>query len=69
MEADVFAALPVAVLFAFLSGVMVFIATYIHFPRMEKRKRIALSLKNAFALAIALLFLVYAFLVLILRNV
>jgi hypothetical protein len=46
-------------MFALVFGIMIFLGTYIHFPMMEREKRIEISLKNAVSLALILLLLVY----------
>ena len=63
IEAVIMAILP----FALLGGLMTFLGTYIHFPKMDSRERMALSLKNAVYLTVALAFLVCLFLALILN--
>jgi hypothetical protein len=59
MNSNLFVTLPVAVMFAFVFGIMIFLGTYIHFPKMERKKRIEISLINAVSLALILLLLVY----------
>lgn len=59
MKSNLFVTLPVALMFALVFGIMIFLGTYIHFPMMEREKRIEISLKNAVSLALILLLLVY----------
>ena len=59
MNSNLFVTLPVAVMFTLVFGIIVFLGTYIHFPMMEREKRIEISLKNAVSLALILLLLVY----------
>jgi len=61
--------LPITLVFALLGGLMIFIGTYAHFPKMEERKRILLSLKNAIYIMVTLMVLACLFLVLFLREV
>ncbi|NOZ80627.1 MAG: hypothetical protein GXP63_03045 [DPANN group archaeon] len=35
-------------------GIMTFLQTYLHFPKMERQKRIALSVKNATIMGVAM---------------
>jgi len=68
MKIDLLIALPITAVFGFLGGLAVFLATYIHFPKMEQRKRFMLSLKNAACLSLILIILVYLFLFLLFAN-
>jgi len=45
-------------LFCAILWVMVFLQTYMHFPKMEKQKRLFMSVINATALSLSLLVLV-----------
>jgi len=60
--------LPITLVFALLGGLMIFIGTYAHFPKMEERKRMVLSLKNAAYITITLIVLVYLFLILLFEG-
>lgn len=64
----IFATVPMVLIFAALFGLMIFLGTYIHFPKMEERKRIILSLKNAIYIIIMLIVLLYMFLILLFKS-
>ena len=44
---------------------MIFIATYVHFPKMEKRKRILMGIESATALVLLVLALTFISLVIL----
>jgi len=60
--------LPFALVFLPILGVMVFIETYLHYPKMEERKRIMLSARSAIFLALALAVLTYLFIVIFFQS-
>jgi len=68
MNASLSATLPFAIIFLSLFGTMIFLATYIHFPKMEERKRVMTSITNAIVLILSLAVLMYIFLVLCLPS-
>lgn len=68
MNDTLFATLPLVLEFAMLLFSMIFLATYMHFPKMGRRKRLEASLKNAVYITLALVVLVYISLILILKG-
>lgn len=69
MNIDLVPAFPFALIFLPIFGIMVFIATYAHFPKMEKRKRIMLSARNAIIVVLAVAVLVYFFLAIFFQSI
>jgi len=61
-------ALPFALVFLPIFGVMVFIETYLHYSKMEERKRMMLSARSAIFLALALAVLTYLFIVIFFQS-
>ena len=67
MQDELIAALPIALLFTAILWIMVFIETYMHFPKMDPKQRLGMSLFNASVLSVFLLVFVFIALYLVLR--
>jgi len=61
MESWVTIFIPMMVLFGVIGWIMVFIETYRHFPKMDSRQRIALSISNATGMIIIFIIIAYVF--------
>ena len=59
MQLNFLAVSPIVIIFGILGGVMVFLDTYRHFPKMESEKRFGMSLANAIIATLLLLAVVY----------
>jgi hypothetical protein len=60
---------PIVLCFAAILWAMVFLNTYCHFPKMDERQRLTMSLSSATILTLVLVAAVYAALYLILEKV
>ncbi|MEM4272503.1 MAG: hypothetical protein QXH30_02845 [Candidatus Bilamarchaeaceae archaeon] len=63
MNDTILATVPVVALFGLICGAMLFLATYIHFPKMEPKKRLMFSLENALVLTLAMVAMAYVFII------
>ncbi|MEM4208008.1 MAG: hypothetical protein QW153_00275 [Candidatus Bilamarchaeaceae archaeon] len=61
MNKGIIAVLPFIILLSLAAGLVIALYTYMHFPKMEPQKKMALSIKNAFYITTALLVLIYIF--------
>jgi len=62
-------AIAVSAFFVLLLWLMIFLQTYQHFPKMEKRKRLLMSIGNATALSLSVAILAIASLWLLLEFI
>lgn len=68
MNIDQNIVLPFAGVFLPIFGIMIFIETYLHYPKIEERKRIMLSVRSAIFLSLALVILAYLFIAIFFQS-
>jgi uncharacterized membrane protein len=56
---DYLATVPLVAVFGIIGWTMVFLETYMHFPKMDKRERIKMGAINATVLVLILIVVVY----------
>ena len=61
--------IPFLVLGGMVAGVIVFLETYRHFPRMDKEKLLKLSIINAVIMALIIITINYLIIILIINKV
>lgn len=56
---DYLATIPVVAVFGIIGWTMIFLETYMHFPKMDKRERIKMGVVNATVIVLILIVVVY----------
>jgi len=64
-----FATVPVVAVFGIIGWIMIFLETYMHFPRIDKKERIKMSAVNATVIVLVLIAVVYLSILVILERV
>jgi len=65
---DYLAMIPVVAVFGIIGWIMIFLETYMHFPKMDKRERIKMGVINATVIVLILIAVVYLSLLVILGD-
>jgi cytochrome b subunit of formate dehydrogenase len=61
--------IPVIIFGGIVIWIMIFLGTYPHFPKMDKQKRIELSVTSATIMAIAFMIMVYIAMILLIEGI
>ncbi len=65
---DYLATIPVVAVFGIIAWTMIFLETYMHFPKMDKRERIKMGVVNATIIVLVLMAVVYLSMLVILGD-
>jgi hypothetical protein len=65
---DYLAMIPVVAVFGIIGWIMIFLETYMHFPKLDKRERIKMGAVNATVLVLILIVVVYLSMLVILGG-
>jgi hypothetical protein len=65
---DYLAMIPVVAVFGIIGWTMIFLETYMHFPKLDKGERIKMGAINATVLVLILMAVVYLSMVIFLRD-
>jgi len=65
---DYLATIPVVAVFGIIGWIMIFLETYMHFPKLDKRERIKMGAVNATVLVLILIAVVYLSMLVFLRD-
>ena len=68
MQTDMISTLSITLIFAAIFWMMIFIETYVHFPKMGRKQRLEMSLSSATILSTVLLVFVYIALYFVLKH-